>query len=82
MEGLRIAEFACGTGAPLSVAHRAAYRRYRRTGGDDKDLHRPVMERVLTGLDVMPAAIHLTCSMLSSSHPSLPYEEWHIHTVP
>ena len=82
IEGLRIADFACGTGALLSAAQRAVYRRYRRAGGDDKDLHRPLMEHVLTGLDVMPAATHLTCSMLSSSHPSLAYGESQIHTIP
>ena len=82
IEGLRIADFACGTGALLSAAQRAVYRRYRRAGGDDKDLHRTLMERVLTGLDVMPAATHLTCSMLSSSHPSLAYGESQIHTMP
>ena len=49
---------------------------------NDKDLHRAVMERVLTGLDIMPAATHLTCSMLSSSHPSLAYGESQIHTMP
>ena len=40
------------------------------------------MEHVLTGLDVMPAATHLTCSMLSSAHPSLAYGESQIHTMP
>ena len=82
IEGLRIADFACGTGALLSAAQRAVYRRYRRAGGNDKDLHRPLMEHVLTGLDVMPAATHLTCSMLSSAHPSLAYGESQIHTMP
>ena len=82
IEGLRIADFACGTGALLSAAQRAVYRRYRRAGGDDKDLHQALMERVLTGLDIMPAATHLTCSMLSSSHPSLAYGESQIHTMP
>ena len=82
IEGLRAADFACGTGALLSAAQRAVYRRYRRAGGNDKDLHRPLMEHVLTGLDVMPAATHLTCSMLSSAHPSLAYGESQIHTMP
>ena len=75
IERLRIADFACGTGALLSAAQRAIYRRHRRTGGNDEDLHQALMERVLTGLDIMPAATHLTCSMLSSSHPSLAYGE-------
>ena len=82
IEGLRIADFACGTGALLSAAQRAIYRRYRRTGGDDKHLHQAMMEQVLTGLDIMPAATHLTCSMLSSAHPSVGYGESQIHTMP
>ena len=82
IEELRIADFACGTGALLSAAQRAVYRRHRRAGGDDKDLHRALMERVVTGLDIMPAATHLTCSMLSSSHPSLAYGKSRIHTMP
>ena len=44
VEGLKIADFACGTGALLSAAQRAVYRRYRRAGGDDKDLHQALME--------------------------------------
>ena len=82
IEDLRIADFACGTGALLSGTQRAIYRRYRRTGGDDKVLHKAMMERVVVGLDIMPAATHLTCSMLSSTHPSLVYGESQIHTVP
>ena len=82
IEDLRIADFACGTGALLSAAQRAVYRRYRRAGGNDGELHRVLMERVLTGLDIMPAATHLTCSMLSSAHPSLAYGKSRIHTMP
>ena len=82
IEDLRIADFACGTGALLSATQRAVYRRFRRAGGNDKRLHKALMERVLIGLDIMPAATHLTCSMLSSTHPSLVYGESQIHTAP
>ena len=82
IEDLRIADFACGTGALLSAAQRAVYRRYQRAGGNDGELHRALMARVLTGLDIMPAATHLTCSMLSSAHPSLAYGKSRIHTMP
>ena len=82
IEALQIADFACGTGALLSAAQRAVYRRYRRAGGDDKDLHPALMERVLTGLDIMPAATHLTCSMLSSAHPKETFGKTNIHTMP
>ena len=37
---LKVADFACGTGALLSAVQRALYRRHRRTGGNDADLHR------------------------------------------
>lgn len=82
IERLRIADFACGTGALLSAAQRAVYRRHRRAGGNDEDLHRTLMERVLIGLDIMPAATHLTCSMLSSTHPHLEYGRSQVHTMP
>ena len=82
IEELRVADMACGTGALLSATQRAIYRRHRRTGGDDKDLHQAMMEQTLIGLDIMPAATHLTCSMLSSAHPSLGYGESQIHTMP
>lgn len=82
VQALRIADFACGTGALLSAAQRSVYRRYRRAGYDDQDLHRALMEHVLTGLDVMPAATHLTCSMLSAAHPRAQYGQTNIHTVP
>lgn len=82
IEQLRIADFACGTGALLSAVQRSIYRRYRHSGGDDKDLHKSMMERVLLGFDIMPAATHLTCSILSSCYPSLAYGESKIHTMP
>ncbi len=79
---LRIGDFACGTGALLSAVQRAIYRRHRRAGGDDQCLHKAMMEQVLTGLDIMPAAAHLTCSMLSSAHPTIGYGLSGIHTFP
>ncbi len=79
---LRIADFACGTGTLLSAAQRAVYRRYRRAGGNDKDLQQSFMEDVLVGLDIMPAATHLTCSMLSSCYPTQTFGESLIHTMP
>ena len=79
---LRIADFACGTGALLSAVQRSIYRRYRRTGGNDLDLHRAWMERTMIGMDIMPAATHLTCSMLSSAHPKEKFGKTNIHTMP
>ena len=39
---------------------RAVLARYRRTGGDDRDIHPEMMEHTLVGSDIMPAATHLT----------------------
>lgn len=82
VEALRIADLACGTGALLSAAYRAIAARRRRAGGDDREIHRPMMEQSLIGADIMPAAAHLTASMLSSAQPAYPYERTRIYTMP
>ena len=79
---LQVADLACGTGALLSATYRALASRYRRTGRDDQKLHREIMERVLIAADVMPAATHLTASMLSSMHPGTPLGDTRVHTLP
>ena len=78
---LRIADFACGTGALLSAVQRDLYRRFRRAGGNDMTIHRSVLEQVLIGLDIMPASTHITASMLSSPYPKVKYRLSMIHTL-
>lgn len=78
---LRIADLACGTGALLSAAYQSVRSRHRRAGGDDAALHAPMMENSLIAADVMPAAAHLTASMLSSAHPGLPFGNTQVHTM-
>ena len=80
--GLRITDPACGTGALLSAAQQAVYRRHRRAGGDDANIHRRMMEEGLTGIDVMPAAAHLSCAMLSCAHPNVDYRHARIAAAP
>ena len=70
---LRIADLACGTGALLTAAYRRIAARHEDAGGDPAELHRKVMEEVLTGCDIMPAAVHLTASVLSGEHTHLGY---------
>ena len=79
---LKVADFACGTGALLSAVQRAVYRRHRRTGGNDTALHRGIMESVLLGTDILPSATHLTASMLSSTHPGIHYGKSLIVALP
>ena len=82
LTGIQVADLACGTGALISAAYRALAVRYRRTGGDDQALHQQMMERALIASDIMPAATHLTASMLSSAHPGTPFGYTRVHTLP
>lgn len=79
---LQVADLACGTGALLSAAYRALALRHRQTGQDDQRLHSKMMERVLVAADIMPAATHLTASMLSSAHPGTTFGNTRVHTLP
>lgn len=82
VKALKVADFACGTGTLLSSVQAAVYRRLRRRGLDDRELHRHFMERVLLGTDIMPSAAHLATSMLSSAHPDIIYHDSLIHVMP
>ncbi|WP_428102944.1 hypothetical protein [Candidatus Rariloculus sp.] len=82
VSSLRIGDFACGTGALLNAAYEAVLSRYRRKGGDDRNIHPEMMEHALVGADIMPAATHLTASVLSSTHPSVTFGNTSIITLP
>ena len=82
VSSLRVADFACGTGALLSAAQHRIGARLRRAGLDDRELHQTMMERVLTGADIMPAATHLTAAILSSAHPQQKFGRTCIFTMP
>ena len=80
---LRVADLACGTGALLTAAYQQIASRVRRIGGgDDEPLHPVMMEQVLAGADIMPAAAHLTCTALSSTHPRTRFSRSRIHLMP
>ena len=78
---LRAADLACGTGTLLSAAYQAIRSRHRRAGGDDAVIHARMMESCLIAADVMPQAAHLTASMLSSAHPSIPFGNTRVYTM-
>ena len=81
VKALRIADFACGTGTLLSTAYQRISQIHELYGGDSAKIHAGMMEQVLVGCDVLPAAAHLTASMLSGAHPTAKYEGSRVFTL-
>ena len=79
---LRVADFACGTGALLSAVYEQIAAKHERAGGDPAALHRVMMEDVLYGCDVMPSAIHITGSTLSGVEPAVGFGSSRLYTMP
>ena len=82
VKSLRIADFACGTGTLLSTAYQRISQIHELHGGDSAKIHARMMERALVGCDILPAATHLTASMLSGAHPRITYDSSSIFTQP
>jgi len=78
---LRIADFACGTGTLLSATYRRISQLHEASGGDSEMIHPDMMATALVGCDVLPAAAHLTASMLAGAHPTVKYSGSSIMTV-
>jgi hypothetical protein len=78
---LRIADFACGTGTLLSAAYRRVSQLHEAFSGDAEMIHPAMMSNALVGCDVLPAATHLTASMLAGAHPTVKYNGSSIMTM-
>ncbi len=74
VKDFHIADYACGTGTLIHAAYRRLNRLHWLAGGDPEPLHAHMMENSLTACDVLPSAVHLTASMLSSTHPTQGYD--------
>ena len=70
----RISDYACGSGGIMLAAYQRVRDLYRIHGGNPDDHHEYMMKNCLTACDIMPAAVHLTASLLSSVSPTVPYE--------
>jgi len=79
---MRIADFACGTGALLTAVYRQLQQKMRRGGLDPKSLHQTMLEEVFVGADIMPAAVHITAAALSAAHPDKDYTKTETHIMP
>ena len=74
VKDFRIADYACGTGTLIHAAYRRVNQLHLLAGGDPELLHPHMMKSSLTACDVLPSAVHLTASMLSSTHPKQGYD--------
>ena len=81
VKALRIGDLTCGTGTLLSTAYSRVGQLHELAGGDSESIHAEMMAHAIVGCDVLPAAAHLTASMLSGAHPSVKYEGSMIMTV-
>ena len=79
---LRIGDFACGTGALLSAVYDRIAARHEQAGGNLERLHPAMMEEVLYGCDVMPAAVHITGSTLAGAQPKVGFGQSRLYTMP
>ena len=81
---LRVVDPACGTGTLLMAAYRQIVQNHVALEGaspDDPALHRALVEKIITGTDVVQAAIHLTAATLAAMSPSARFEQMQLHTL-
>ena len=86
---VKVADFACGTGALLNGAYqRMLYLHEQQSGRDAEDaqkqlrqLHQHMMENNLVGCDIMPNAVHITASIVASTQPSVEIGKTRIHCM-
>ena len=79
---VQIADFACGTGTLLTAAYQRTSMLHELHGGDPAALHGAMMQTGLVGVDVLNIAVHLTASMLASTHPETPFNGDSLLTMP
>ena len=80
---LQVVDPACGTGTLLMAAYRQLVQNHGMAALNEYDapsLHQALVEKVITGADVVQAAIHLTAATLASMSPSVRFEQMQLHT--
>ena len=78
---LRVADFACGTGALLSAVYEQIAARHERAGGDLEALHSVLLQDVLYGYDVLPSAVHITAATLAGAQPKIGFRKTHLDSL-
>ena len=70
---IKIADFACGTGALLKASYRQVRRRAELAKKDLDAVHKVNMEECLHGADIQPIAAHLSVAGLATMRPQTDY---------
>lgn len=86
---LKVADFACGTGALLNGAYQRMLHLHEQNGkniNEDtqeylRDIHQYMMENNLVGCDIMPNAVHITASIIASTYPRVQIGKTRIHCM-
>ena len=86
---LKVADFACGTGALLNGAYQrmiCLHEQSEKNESEDtqenlRHVHQYMMENNLVGCDIMPNAVHITASIIASTHPSVEIDKTRIHCM-
>ena len=81
VESLSVADLSCGTGSLLRASYGHIRRRHEMAGGKSEDLHRTMMEKSLTGLDINSLATHMTAAGLSTGEIETEYYRTNIAAV-
>ena len=81
VDNLRVADLSCGTGSLLRSSYGHIRRRHESAGGTAQDLHRSMMEKSLTGLDINSLASHMTAAGLSATEMETEYFRTNIAAV-
>ena len=79
---LRVADFACGTGALLSAVYEQIAARHEIAGGNATQLHPALLENVIYGCDVMPSAVHITGATLAGLQPNVGFSRSNLRAMP
>lgn len=79
---LKIFDPACGTGTLLMASMQEVLRLHRRAGGDPAAVTKDLLEKVIHGYDVVPAAVHLTAATLAMSETGQVVKEMPLYVMP
>lgn len=81
LSDIKVADFACGTGALLNGVYQRILALHEQMGGNGRDIHRHMVENNLVGCDIMPNASHLTAAIIASANPDIKIGKTRIHTM-